>query len=235
MTTRPTIRAVVFDFDGVIADSEPIHERALLETLKPKGLGFTHEEYEQEIIGYDDRDAFRAIYRKHGRPLGETDDPPSDQIDALIAEKLRVVHRLIAEGHAAPFPGTLDIARHAQDSGLAIAICSGALQDEIRRMLDVFGAADLFEIIVAADDVPKAKPDPAGYRMASDRLGIEPAACACIEDTPHGIAAAQAAGYGNVVAVTHSLPAAELGQADSIVSSTAEITLDHLRAVPTRS
>ena len=217
-TNRAPIRAVVFDFDGVVADSEPLHERALLETVRSRGLAFTHDQYQAEIIGYDDRDAFPAIHRLNDAPYDPADT------DDLIAAKVELVHRLIREGAVQPFPGTLELARRVRDAGTPIAICSGALRAEIELMLEAFDAADLFPIIVAADDVPKAKPDPAGYRLAAERIGIEPAACACIEDTPTGIEAACAAGYGRVLAVEHSLPAPELGQATAIFATTAEIT-----------
>ncbi|MEL6498327.1 MAG: HAD family phosphatase [Planctomycetota bacterium] len=216
---QPTIRAIVFDFDGVIADSEPVHERALLETVRAEGLTFTHEQYQTEIIGYDDRDAFPAIYRMNGKPF----DPA--QSDRLIEIKTNLLHRLIAEGAVTPFPGTLDLAHAARARGIPIAICSGALQEEIGLMLEAFNAADLFEIIVAADDVEKAKPDPAGYLLAAQKLGIDPVACACIEDTPTGIQAARAAGYGKVVGVCHSLPASEIGEADAVFADAMEIGL----------
>lgn len=217
-TNRAPIRAVVFDFDGVIADSEPVHERALLEIVRARGLTFTHEQYQAEIIGYDDRDAFPAIHRMNGRDFDPTDT------DGLIAAKVELVHRLIRDGAVEPFPGTLGLARSVRDAGTPIAICSGALRAEIELMLEAFSAADLFPIIVAADDVLRAKPDPAGYLKAAELLGVAPKECACIEDTPTGIEAACAAGYGRVLAVEHSLPAAELGQASATFATTADIT-----------
>lgn len=223
---KPPIKAIVFDFDGVIADSEPVHERALLETVQAEGLSFSHDQYQGEIIGYDDRDAFPAIYRLNGRDF----DP--SQVDRLIAYKTDLLHRLIAEGAVNPFPGTLELARAAKAEEIPIAICSGALREEILLMLEAFGAGDVFEIIVTADDVTKAKPDPAGYRMAADHLGIEPAACACIEDTPTGIEAAIAAGYGRILGVGHSLPSSELHQAHAVVDVASDLTLQTLVGAP---
>lgn len=221
-----TIQAIVFDFDGVIADSEPVHERALLETVEAEGLTFTHEQYQTEIIGYDDRDAFPAIYRMNGTPFDQA------QADRLIESKTELLHRLISEGAVTPFPGTLDLARQAKARGIPIAICSGALQEEIGLMLEAFGAADVFEIIVAADDVARAKPDPAGYLLAAQKLGIDPAACACIEDTPTGIQAARAAGYGNIIAVAHSLPKPDLADAHAAFDATTDLTLAALLGDP---
>lgn len=224
---EPTpIRAIVFDFDGVIADSEPVHERALLETVRAEGLAFTHQQYQAEIIGYDDRDAFPAIYRLNDRPFDAA------QADRLIESKTELLHRLIAQGAVTPFPGTLELAREAKARGMPIAICSGALREEINLMLEAFGAADLFEIIVTADDVARAKPDPAGYLLAASHLGIDPGACACIEDTPTGIEAARAAGYARIVAVAHSLPESDLAQAHAVTNATTDLTLQTLLSEP---
>ncbi len=226
MNADARIQAVVFDFDGVIADSEPLHERALLETVRTQGLTFSHQQYQAEIIGYDDRDAFPAIYRLSGRDF----DPA--QADRLINAKTDLVHRLIRDGAVTPYAATLDLARQARDAGIPIAICSGALREEIGLMLEAFAAADLFEIIVTADDVPKAKPDPAGYRLAAKHLGIRPAACACIEDTPTGIQAALAAGYGRVIAVAHSLPHHDLTEAHATFNATSDLTLSAILNEP---
>ena len=99
-------------------------------------------------------------------------------------------------------------------------------------MLKAFGATDLFQIIVAADDVAKAKPDPAGYLLAASRLGTYPAACAGIEDTPTGIQAARAAGYGNVIAVAHSLPKPDLAPAPAAYNAATDLTLNTLLNEP---
>lgn len=222
MTSPPPIRAVVFDFDGVIADSEPVHERALLETVQAHGLGFSHDQYQTELIGYDDRDAFQAICRMNGRAC----EPPA--VAGLIADKIQRVHAMIRAGDVRPFPGTLELARDVRAAGVPIAICSGALREEIHLMLEAFNAEGLFQTIVTADDVERAKPDPAGYIMAAEQLGVSPAACACIEDTPTGIAAALAAGYARVIAVAHSLPASQLAEAHAVFHATTAITLARL-------
>lgn len=221
MPRTADIRAVVFDFDGVIADSEAAHERALLETVRSVGMGFTHEQYRSQIIGFDDREAYPAIARLNGREM----DPA---VAGVLAEQKRLeLERMIAAGEIPACPGAIDLARQAA-LVMPIAICSGALGSEIRLMLRAFGAEALFPVITSAEEVARAKPDPAGYRLTAERLGIDPARCLAIEDTPTGIRAALDAGYGLVVGVCHSLPARELAAAHRVIASTAGLSLAKL-------
>ncbi|MGP1272284.1 MAG: HAD family hydrolase [Phycisphaerales bacterium] len=217
----PPIEAVVFDFDGVIADSEGAHEAAMLATCREVGWSFTPEQYRRELIGYDDRDAYPAIARLNGATI-----EPS--LAARLAEsKRRLVEDMIDRGEVRPLPGSLELVRRAAARG-PIAICSGALRSEIELMLDRFGVAEHFSVIVAADDVPRAKPDPAGYARAAEILGVPVGALVALEDTPTGVRAARAAVYRRVVGVCHSVPASELHEADLVVASTLELTLEQL-------
>lgn len=225
MPRNADIRAVVFDFDGVIADSEAAHERALLQTVRSVGMSFTHEQYRSQIIGFDDREAYPAIARLNGRVM----DPA---VAGALAERKRLeLERMIAAGEIPACPGAIELARQAA-AVMPIAICSGALGSEIRLMLRAFGAEALFPVITSAEEVARAKPDPAGYRLTAQRLGIDPAHCLALEDTPTGIRAALDAGYARVVAVGHSLPRDRLTEAHVFFDSTAGVTLGDLIASP---
>lgn len=205
--------AIVFDFDGVIADSEPLHEEALRFAARAAGMDFTHERYLAAYVGLDDRDCFAAIAGDHGV--------------VPDAETLRGLHRAKAERMAAllrgapvrTFAGVAELARAAAAEGGA-AICSGALRSEIEPMLGALGLGGVFSVVVTAENVARAKPDPEGYRLAVSRLGRDPRECVAIEDTPKGVAAARAAGL-RVVAVTHTLVRSELAEADAVVESLA--------------
>ena len=222
MSERGCMQAIVFDFDGVIADSEGAHEAALLKTVARVGLSFTPEQYREELIGFDDREAYPAIARLCGRTL-------EPGLAAELAEAKRLlIEAMIADGEVPPLPGSLELVIEASGRDIPIAICSGALRSEIVLMLAAFGASDRFGTIVSADDVERAKPDPAGYLMAAERLGVAPSECAVIEDTPTGIAAARAAGYGRIIGVCHSLDAEQLHGADVVVPSTRELTVDRV-------
>lgn len=213
--------ALIFDFDGVIADSEPAHEQAIRETAALEGFEVSHALYTHEIIGLDDRDTFRLIGRHHERVLDES------ELAALTCKKQDRFLELIDAGEVEAFPGSVELIREAS-AQLPIAVCSGAVRIEIERVLENLGVRDLFPVIVTADDVEAAKPDPTGYCLAAQKLGVDASRCVAIEDTDKGIAAGKAAGL-TVVGVCHSLPRDRLTQADSVYATIQDLSLDRLR------
>ena len=211
--------AVIFDFDGVIVDTEPLHYAAFQRTLEPMGLKFTWQEYVETYIGFDDRDAFRHAFSSKGMTLG------IDKLRWLIEQKAAVFNEVISLGVVA-YPGVLDLIHRLHASGIPLAICSGALRSDIDPILAMLGITEYFDIIVTADDVSVSKPDPECYQLAFQRLHAAHKKCfsidatIAIEDTPAGIAAAKAAGL-TVCAVTNSYPANRLDQATFITDSLA--------------
>ena len=217
------LAAVIFDFDGIIVDTEPIHYRAFQEVLVPLGMGYSWEEYLRSYIGYDDRDAFRYVFRLHGKPLGDV------ELAQLIGGKGNAFQRIITSG-VVPYPGVVELVS-AIAGNLPVGLCSGALPADIEPILRHLGIERLFDAVVTAADVRASKPDPESYAMAVKRLAaacpgreIRPGYCLAIEDTPAGIASARGAGL-KVLAVTNSYPAEELAGADRIVASLVEIDL----------
>lgn len=215
--------ALIFDFDGVIADSEPVHERAIARVAGEMGVRLSHEDYMTRIIGLDDRDTFRVIAEMGGLDVSHT------MLAGIVARKQAAVLAMIDRGEVRAFAGSVELARQAA-AKLPVAICSGAARVEIQRILHRLEILGTFRCIVTADDVEKAKPDPAGYLLTASRLGADPKACIAIEDTPRGIRAAKSAGL-RVVGVCHSLRAQDLGEADLVVESTATLSLDMLAAL----
>lgn len=218
-------RAIVFDFDGVIVDSEPMHEGALLEAARSLGMSFTHERYVHGYLGFDDRDTWRAIAKDNGRTLSEADTARLNEL------KWIAVQRAMERGEPRAFPGSVELIRAAAARG-PVGLCSGARRHEIEPILRRLDVLACFRTIVTADDVAVAKPDPAGYRLTAARLGCTAdrspgAAPVAIEDTLKGVKAARAAGY-RVVAVRHSLPEAVFDEADLVVNSTAALSVEDL-------
>ena len=218
--------AVIFDFDGIIVDTEPLHYQAFQEILIPMGIGYSWEDYLLYYIGYDDRDAFRKTFLSTGRILA------NGELDALIEEKGALFQRIIASG-VKPYPGVVELL-HSIAGNLPLGLCSGALPSDVEPILENLGLADTFDIMVTAADVQASKPDPESYALAVTRLisafpvkGITPGNCLAIEDTPAGIASARGAGL-KVMAVTNSYPEEELAGADRIVASLADINLHTL-------
>jgi len=218
------MRAIVFDFDGVIVDSEPLHELTLLQAANQMGLDFTSERYWSHYIGFDDRDAFRAICADNQK------DPASIDYQRFCDLKQQSIEQAIARGEPAAYPGVERLIRQAAEAGIPLAICSGARRHEIVPILRNLRLDGFFQTVVAADDVPRSKPDPTGYRMACERLGVPPRSCVAIEDTPTGAKAAWDAGL-RVVAVCHSVSIVEFNEVSRIVEKIEDVTLDLLRSV----
>lgn len=221
------LAAVIFDFDGIIVDTEPLHYKAFQEILVPLGLGYPWDEYLRHYIGFDDRDAFRAAFRAGGKELGDR------ELHLLIEEKGRAFQRAIAAG-VEPYPGVVELIR-AIAGNLPLALCSGALPGDIHPILGQLRIEGAFDAVVTAADVQASKPDPASYALAVARLqdafpdhGIVAANCLAIEDTPAGIASATGGGL-KALAVTNSYPEESLGGACRVVQSLVGIDLTGLR------
>jgi beta-phosphoglucomutase-like phosphatase (HAD superfamily) len=221
------LRAIVFDFDGVIANSEPLHFRAFRDVLADRGVTLTEADYYTRYLGFDDLGAFRAIGRDHGRAwtaahlLSLTDDK-AVRMEALERDA------------SVLFPGAVEAIQRTA-AAVPIAIASGALGAEIRRVLDGANLTRHFAAIVAAEDTAAGKPAPDPYQRAvallstaMDMDGLAPGDCAAIEDSRWGIASARAAGL-RAVGVTTSYAAGELAEADLIIGSIAELDVANLR------
>lgn len=225
------LKAVVFDFDGIIVDSEPMHYRAFQKVLEPLGAGYSWQEYVDRYMGFDDRDAFREAFRVHGLQLAE------GQLTELIDAKAASFQDVIASG-VRPYPGVVELVK-SLSGRIPLAICSGALRSDIEPVLQQLSLQGAFDQMVTAEEVDASKPDPSSYILAVQRLQeafpghrITPAASLAIEDTPAGIMSAVGAGM-SVLAVTNSYPAVDLVKASRTVESLAGITIEDLRSIVT--
>ncbi len=214
--------AVIFDFDGVIADTEPLHCNAFGKVLEPLGISFPWQEYVDRYMGLDDRDAFREAFRNHGLALDDR------RLSQLVDSKSRVFQDIIGNG-VNSYPGTVETIESLHTSGFPMAVCSGALRSDIDPILSRLGIARCFLHVVSADDVRNGKPDPEGYVLAFRRLSLSrpsmlsaPRKCLAVEDTPAGVEAAKRAGL-SVLAVTNSCAAEKLSEADAITDSLANV------------
>jgi len=219
------LRAIVFDFDGVIANSEPLHFAAFRDVLAEEGVTLTEHDYYSRYLGYDDVGVFKAIDAARGA-WGRPD------IARLVARKA-VQLEALEHDTSVLFPGAADAVRRAA-AAMPVAIASGARGAEIRRVLEREQLAGCFTAIVAAEDTPVSKPAPDPYRRAVSLLA---AACGgtlaavefvAIEDSRWGLESARAAGL-RTVAVTNSYPASTLADAaDLVIDSLASLDLDAL-------
>jgi beta-phosphoglucomutase len=218
--------AVIFDFDGIIVDTEPLHYKAFQEILVPLGLGYSWQEYIDHYMGFDDRDAFREVFQADRRPL------PDRELADLIGQKAQAFLRIVSAG-VPPYPGVVELIRSISGN-LPLALCSGALRSDIDPILAQLSLTGAFDALVTADEVAASKPDPESYRLALQRLQerfpgkVSAAASIAIEDTPAGIASAVGAGL-KVIAVTNSYPKERLTGGFRVVESLVGLDLEGLR------
>ncbi|MBX6313182.1 MAG: HAD family phosphatase [Isosphaeraceae bacterium] len=211
------IRAVIFDFNGVLVDDEDVHCALLCEVLADEGITLSEREYHEEYLGYDDRGCFEVALSRAGRSA----DPA--RVEALVARKASRYAALAATG-LRYFPGAGRCVAAMADRW-PVAICSGALRAEIEFALRRMGIAAQVAAIIAAEDTDRCKPDPEGYHLALDALrsqvgeDLEAGHCLVVEDSLAGVQSAKAAGMW-VVAVPHTYSEAELRSAgaDAVVA-----------------
>lgn len=221
------LKAIVFDFDGVVVDSEPLHYRAFMEVGKDIGIAFDYEHYLQYYIGFDDRDAFRAMLTSINQPVD------ASRLRDLIHLKQLAFEKLVNSG-AAAIPGAVELIDEASGQ-IPIAIGSGATSVDIDLMLDGLGRKNRFEVIVSADHVAHSKPNPATYRIAVKQLAgkhpeldLSPEDCLAIEDTSAGIESARGAGLMTLGIATTG-PTSALARAHRVAPGLEGVTLDKLR------
>jgi len=210
------LRAAVFDFDGVIVDSEPLHFRSLREALLSERIEITHAEYWEHLLAHDDRSSIRLAFERRGE---RTDAVRLARVERVKVERFA---QLIPE--IPVFPGARELIG-ALAAELPLAIASGARHDEIEAILAGIGLRDAFAALVGAEDAARTKPDPAPYLEAARRLesrvpGLVPAQCVAFEDSLPGVLSALGAGM-KVVGVAHSYPAERLRSAHRVLDSLA--------------
>jgi len=218
------LRAIVFDFDGVIANSEPLHYLALQDVLGQSGITFLEKEYYDRYLGYDDVGVFKAVAADRG--LAWT----ADRIAGFVQFKAAVLERL-EQNTSILFPGA-DAAIRRAAAIVPLAIASGALGVEIRRVLAREGLTSYFKAIVSAEDTPVSKPAADPYRLALVQLAeaigapLLPAECVAVEDSPWGLLSAKAAGL-RTVAVAHTYDRGAL-EADLVIPSVSYLDMESL-------
>jgi beta-phosphoglucomutase len=212
-------RAVLFDFDGVIVNSEPLHFHAFHEVLAEEGIDLSEDEYYTELIGFDDKGAFKHIFERHNKPL----DPKT--FLRVMTRKSEAMMELIHARKYSALPGVEEFVRSLWRK-YPLAICSGALREEIEAMLEGVNLRDCFRVIVAAEDVTVGKPDPQGYLLTAELLAdkikspLKPGDCLIVEDAPTVIRSVRAVGF-KVLAVATSYPLEKLADAHYAVPSLA--------------
>lgn len=221
-----TFKAIVFDFDGIITDTEPVHMDAWQGVLEPLGVTIDEDEFRTQYTGLNDRDFLDAVGKNHKHHFADTDK-------ASLIEQKSIATIELLQKEIPLLPGVSDFIESARKD-LLLAICSGANRSEIEFILKHLKWTGYFNPIVASDSVKRGKPDPEGYIRAYEGLierGDGPILSdevVAIEDSPKGIAAAKAAGL-RCLAVGNSFTSDDLSGADWVVGSITEVDLNDLK------
>jgi beta-phosphoglucomutase len=216
------ITAIVFDFDGVLADTEPLHFQAFQDTFDRRGWPFSEAEYRSQYLALSDRDLLYAYAETHDRLFGP------GEVATILNEKSEAYRARLEAPHVL-YPAAVScVSRLRQRYPLGIA--SGSLRAEIRDILTAHHLLDAFSTIVAIDDVTHGKPDPESYRRAAERLGVAPSACVAVEDTRWGLEAARAAGL-RTVGITNTTTRPNLKAADWVIDHLDELTDEAILAM----
>ena len=221
------LRAILFDFNGVLVDDEPIHLEVFQRVLAEEGISLSTEDYYARYVGLDDRGCFAAV-------LGEAATVP--KLMRLIARKASYYQERIRREGYPFFPGAVELVRSLAARGTMLGVVSGALREEVEGALRQAGLLSSFKVLVTAEDVEAGKPDPQGYLRALEALNSQPPLperlfhpheVLAVEDSPAGLAAAADVGFPTL-GVAHTYPYTLLREADVVVESLRDLTPERL-------
>jgi beta-phosphoglucomutase len=216
------VAAVIFDFDGVLADTERLHLSAFQAVFAARGWHLDETTYFNRYLGCDDRGLVVTFARDQRLKIGEAD------VRQLVEAKEHAFAQHLESGDVL-FPSAKACVERMAGR-YALGIASGAARAEILTILEAGGLRARFPVVVAADDVSATKPDPEPYLNAARELGIMPGACLAVEDSAPGLAAAHAAGM-RTVGITTTLTRERLGRADRIIDDLSELSLEMIAAL----
>jgi len=205
-------KAVLWDLDGVLVDTAPFHFQAWQELFQSVGKGFADADFRRSFGLRND-----AILRDI---LGELTPAEVER----LARRKEELYRDKIEGRVTAIPGAVDLLRRLQQWGRKMAIVSSTPRENVRVVLRSLGLEGAFEAVVAEEDAPKGKPDPQGFLVAAEKLGVEAGECVVIEDAPGGVEAAKTAGM-RCIGLTTSRFREALAGADLVVDSLEEATV----------
>lgn len=228
---KPELRMIVFDFDGVIADSEKAHFEMFRQSLLDEGIELTWPEYCEKYLGYSDLECIKQVLTDKGQQCD------SETVERIFQRKKALFAHFI-EQNSLIIPGVRRLLKELRSENIICSICSGALTEEIEFILNKERLRDFFTFIVSADDISRSKPDPEGYRLCLDRINVTDAGrtkvpagqCVVIEDSLWGIRAAHAADM-RCLAVGTSYPVEKLREAEMVVNNLTQIDTAMLRKI----
>ena len=216
-------RAIIFDMDGVLVDSEPLFLNAINRLLVQEGVDPVSEAENQEfLIGTTIQETWRQL--KLRRPLPLPAETYMQRYDVIVRE--------VMMQELAPQPGVRALIAACRQRGLPVAVASSSRHIWVDLKLAAIGLTGAFDLVLGGDDVTRGKPDPDIYLKAAAGLGLPPEQCIAIEDSPIGIAAAVAAGTCTIAVRTDYTRHLDVSQAHAILETLEDFDLSLLAASP---
>lgn len=212
-------KAVIWDMDGVLADTAPFHLSAWQQVLQERGVKFTKEDFRHSFGQRND-----AIIRK---TLGK--ETSQEEIDAISGKKEASFRHRIRR-NLKPLPGVIKLITSIEGHGFKMALASSAPIENIQLLSTGLGIENRFQAIISDKDVTQGKPSPQGFLLAAQRLGVEPRNCVVIEDAVAGVAAAKRAGM-HCLAITNTHPRESLAGADLIVDTLEGVSINDIEGL----
>ena len=227
--TTAELRAIVFDMDGLLADTEPISFRSW-STMIARDYGVTITAEDQRwaaiTVGKSGPIVWELIRDHFNLPVELPRELPS-----LGSRSRAIYHEMLTEG-VPPMPGAVTLVRACRDARLRLGVASSSGMEEIHTVLTSLGIIDCFDALTSGKEVPRSKPDPAIYLLACSRLGVEPREAVALEDSGPGVAAARAAGLRCLAIPSEITIAHDLSPANASRPSLVGVTPADLAALP---
>lgn len=207
------IQAFIFDMDGVIIDSEPMHFEVDIQVMNYYGSAITHEQLEQ-YVGMTNPEMWAAVKEQHNL---------TPSVSEIIEYQLSNKIEMLTSREMEPIDGIRELLAELKARNIPAAIASSSPPVFIKAVLRKFDLLDHFECVVSGEEVDKGKPAPDVYLKAAELLGVKPQDCMVLEDARHGVAAAKAAGMRCIGFVNPNSGNQDLSQADYVVHSVTEV------------
>ncbi len=209
------IQGVIFDVDGVLVDTIPLHYRAWERMFTERGFEFDQRIYRQRVDGKNRAEGVRSVMV----------DATEEEVEAAGAQKQAYYLQELDRTSLEPYPDAKQFLAAVEDAGLHVAAASGSANAP--RVLEKIGILDRFEAVVTGAEISSGKPNPEIFLTAADRLGLTSAQCVVFEDSEAGITAAKKGAFLSV-GVAREGNSGLLREADLVVSSLNEVTIDDL-------
>jgi len=214
--SRSSIKAVIWDMDGVIVDTAPYHFSAWQEAFQKRGVKFTEEDFRRNF-GQRNDTIIRNI-------LG--DGISQSELDTISEEKEEDFRKKVRQ-NIKPLPGAIELMKLLIEHGFKMALASSAPIENIKIQTEGLGISDWFQSIISGKDVTEGKPSPQSFLLSAQRLGADPKNCVVIEDAVAGVTAAKRAGM-RCLAVTNTHPKRNLMEADLVVDTLEAVAISDL-------